>query len=107
MSQLPSMPEVFYENSIALYFSTAQVIHLYRAFFLCAIFSAELWELKVLCVDRKFASKMKDNAKKKRMLTVDIKQKIIEKYVCVMELAQQYDRNTSTIIKPKNYIQGI
>ena len=53
---------------------------------------------------------MKDNGKKKQMITIDIKRKIIVKYakcVCVIDLAQQYDRNTFTIIKPKGYIQGI
>ena len=89
----------------------SQLLRLYFCtVFLCAIFSTELCELKELCVDRKFASKMKDNAKKKRMITVDIKRKTIEKcakHVCVIELAQQYDRKTSTIIKQKNYIQGI
>ena len=55
--------------------------------FLCAIFSAELCELKVLCVDQKFASKKINNAKKKRMITIDIKQKIIEKYakICMRD----------------------
>ena len=86
---------------LGLYFCTG---------FLCALFSAELCELKVLCVDRKFASKMENNAKKNQMITIDIKRKIIEKYakcVCVIELAQRYDRNTSTIIKQKDYIQVI
>ncbi|XP_067947243.1 tigger transposable element-derived protein 1-like [Watersipora subatra] len=56
---------------------------------------------------------MKDNAKKKRMMTIEIKHEIKEKYekgVPVSELAQQYDRNTSTIctiIKQKDNIKDI
>ena len=112
VSQWPSMSEVSHENSLTLHFSTAQVIILQRVF-LCAFISSELSELKVLCVDRKPTDTMKDNAKKKRMMTIEIKREIIEKYekgVRVSELARQYDRNTSTIctiIKQKDNIKDI
>ena len=74
---------------------------------------AELNELKVLCLDRKPPSTIKDNTKKKQMVTFNIKREITEKYekgAHLIEMARWYGRNTFTIcsiIKQKDNFSDI